>query len=163
MKALSLWQPWASLVAVGAKQAETRHWPAPAWLIGERMAIHAAKKPMPQWLTREPIFAEALIDHYESPKDLPFGALVATAVLERCELMTYRLVEDICSTRPSEHAFGHWARGRFAWWLRDVQLLDDPIPYRGRQGLFDVRGALGQPALVEEPPAPSLFDMEGPR
>lgn len=29
MRAITLWQPWASLVAVGAKKYETRSWPAP--------------------------------------------------------------------------------------------------------------------------------------
>jgi hypothetical protein len=44
VKALPLWQPWASLVAlVGAKRVETRHWPAPPRLIGQRIAIHATK------------------------------------------------------------------------------------------------------------------------
>ncbi|KGT75815.1 hypothetical protein MA20_32000 [Bradyrhizobium japonicum] len=44
MKAISLWQPWASLIAVGAKPFETRHWAPPRELIGKRIAIHAAKK-----------------------------------------------------------------------------------------------------------------------
>lgn len=44
MKAISLWQPWASLVACGAKPYETRHWAPPRELIGQRIAIHAAKK-----------------------------------------------------------------------------------------------------------------------
>ena len=26
MKAISLWQPWASAVSVGSKRIETRHW-----------------------------------------------------------------------------------------------------------------------------------------
>ena len=41
MLALSLWQPWASAIAVGAKVFETRHWAT------ERrglIAIHAAKR-----------------------------------------------------------------------------------------------------------------------
>jgi hypothetical protein len=44
MKAISLWQPWASLIACGAKPYETRHWPPPRDLIGQTIAIHAAKK-----------------------------------------------------------------------------------------------------------------------
>lgn len=44
MKAISLWQPWASLIACGAKRYETRDWPPPSKLIGQRIAIHAAKK-----------------------------------------------------------------------------------------------------------------------
>lgn len=44
MKAISLWQPWASLIACGAKPFETRHWAPPRDLIGQPIAIHAAKK-----------------------------------------------------------------------------------------------------------------------
>jgi hypothetical protein len=44
MKAISLWQPWASLIACGAKPYETRSWAPPRGLIGQTIAIHAAKK-----------------------------------------------------------------------------------------------------------------------
>lgn len=44
MKAISLWQPWASLIACGAKPFETRSWCPPRSLIGKPIAIHAAKK-----------------------------------------------------------------------------------------------------------------------
>lgn len=44
MKAISLWQPWASLIACGVKVYETRSWPPPRELIGQPIAIHAAKK-----------------------------------------------------------------------------------------------------------------------
>jgi hypothetical protein len=43
VKAISLWQPWASLIACGAKPYETRHWAPPRELIGQTIAIHAAK------------------------------------------------------------------------------------------------------------------------
>jgi hypothetical protein len=45
MNTLSLHQPHASLVAIGAKPIETRSWKPPGSLIGDRIAIHAAKKP----------------------------------------------------------------------------------------------------------------------
>lgn len=44
MKAISLWQPWASLIACGVKRYETRHWAPSRDLIGQTIAIHAAKK-----------------------------------------------------------------------------------------------------------------------
>jgi hypothetical protein len=44
MKAISLWQPWATLIACGAKPFETRSWAPPRDLIGQHIAIHAAKK-----------------------------------------------------------------------------------------------------------------------
>ena len=44
VKALTLWQPWASLIALGKKRYETRSWKPPLTLIGERIALHAAAK-----------------------------------------------------------------------------------------------------------------------
>lgn len=41
IKALTIRQPWATLVALGVKQIETRSWRAPASLIGQHFAIHA--------------------------------------------------------------------------------------------------------------------------
>lgn len=41
MKAISLWQPWATLIATGAKQIETRSW---ATSYRGPIAIHAAKR-----------------------------------------------------------------------------------------------------------------------
>ena len=48
MRALTLDQPWVQLMAWGLKNIETRSWPAPRILIGQRIAIHAGKrKPRP--------------------------------------------------------------------------------------------------------------------
>ena len=44
MKAISLWQPWASLMADGRKKIEARHWHPPAYLLGQELAIHATMK-----------------------------------------------------------------------------------------------------------------------
>jgi ASCH domain. len=44
MKALTIWQPWASLIIAGAKPYEFRGWRAPRSLIGQRIVIHAAAR-----------------------------------------------------------------------------------------------------------------------
>ena len=44
--AISLWNPWASLIAIGAKPFETRSWAPPAKCIGQRIAVHAALRPI---------------------------------------------------------------------------------------------------------------------
>jgi hypothetical protein len=44
MKALTLTEPWASAVAAGFKRIETRSWRAPHFVVGQRIAIHAAKR-----------------------------------------------------------------------------------------------------------------------
>ena len=63
MRCISLYQPWASLIACGAKIYETRHWAPPRELIGATIAIHAAKK-----VDRSAIpFAEGLLNGQHDP------------------------------------------------------------------------------------------------
>lgn len=134
MKAISLWQPWASLIAVGAKYIETRAWPAPAWLIGQRIAIHAAKRETELWLcVREPFSR-----YVPEPDVLPLGYVVATARLDRCAEMTADAIAMLKRNRPDEYAFGLYEPGRYAWVLDAIQQLPEPVPYRGRQKIFDV-------------------------
>ena len=57
--AITLHQPWASLIALGLKTVETRSWPAPARLVAQRIAIHAgsgwsANRAMPSSRICEP-------------------------------------------------------------------------------------------------------------
>lgn len=101
MHAISLWQPWASLIAVEAKPYETRDWPPPAWLVGKRIAIHAAKHVDADAVTlamecclgeRGPDLVDKLRPHtYRRGNEslgkfgvarLPVGCVVATAVLD---------------------------------------------------------------------------------
>jgi len=44
MKALTIWQPWASLILIGAKPYEFRSWKPPQWLVGKPLAIHAGAR-----------------------------------------------------------------------------------------------------------------------
>lgn len=44
MQALTIWQPWASLIVHGFKRIENRTWAPPADLVGTTIAIHAGKK-----------------------------------------------------------------------------------------------------------------------
>ena len=131
--AISLWQPWASLVAIGAKQIETRHWSAPRRHWGQRIAIHAAKRKNDLWLCEEHPFSE-----YDLDAELPLGSLVATAVLARCTEINELAAAELQATRPHEYAFGNYDIGRWAWVLLHVEPLAEPVPWRGAQGFFSV-------------------------
>lgn len=149
MRALPLWQPWAQLVAVGAKRVETRHWRAPGPLIGQRIAIHATKTRDHLALCCEDPFAGYLPDL----EALPLGAIVATVVIDRCAAITPASAAVLEVQSPDEFAFGDYTPGRFAWVLRDVAQLAEPVPCRGRQGIFDVPDEL----LGVEPPQGALL------
>jgi len=130
MRAISLWQPWASAIALGLKQIETRHW----WTdYRGPLAVHAAKRWGPDERDTACLFARRFDQRLAAP---PLGAIIATACIVDC-VRTERL-------HPSEQedAFGNFAPGRFGWILRDVVALADPIPFKGAQGFFDVPGEL---------------------
>lgn len=49
MKAISIKQPWASLIAHGIKDIENRTWPCPKKYIGQRVLIHASQRTANFW------------------------------------------------------------------------------------------------------------------
>ena len=75
MRALTLYEPWATLIAEGHKQFETRNWRPPAARIGERIAIHAGKV-TDRWFLEDPTVARVL-----DGKKVASGAMVALTVL----------------------------------------------------------------------------------
>lgn len=135
MKAISLWQPWATLWLLtdpDEKICETR-----SWWTGFRgpLLVHAAKKRDGEVrdALSDPYFIERLAVHGLKVEDLAFGALVGRVTLEDCR-RTWRL-----EPTERERLAGNWEPGRFAW-IRtsDVIRFAQPIPFRGAQGFFDV-------------------------
>jgi hypothetical protein len=141
MKALTLTQPWATLVAIGAKRIETR-----SWCTAHRgsMAIHAAKgfPKRARETCEEPEFALEL-----GLAILPVGAVIATCRLISClptrELQTNRVIEvnylagcaDFVLS-DQERSFGDYSPGRWAWLLADIKPCG-PIPAKGALGLWE--------------------------
>lgn len=123
--ALSLFQPWASFVALRIKPFETRGRTAPARLIGKRIAIQAAKqKPNIDDICDEMHAAMVRATGQQNWfQRLPLGAIVCTAAL----------AESVPAETVTPDAFGNYTRGRFAWRFDDVRPVDPPIPASGRQ------------------------------
>ena len=150
MYAISLWQPWASLIAEGIKVQETRNWVPPKHLIGERIAIHAAKRRLTKAELRE---LPSMIHHDMSVRyghfweeDVPYGAVVATAELGgACRVVgkdkTLGLEGRVLHTdepcRLFSDIYGDYSVGRIIWWLKDIEKLPEPVPAAGKQGFWD--------------------------
>lgn len=115
MKALTVAQPYAYYIAVGAKPIENRTWPT---AYRGPLAIHAGKSRA--WLDED---TEA-----ECP-GMAFGAVVAVATLYDC----VRLAD-----LPDLLAGHHHANGPWCWLLKDVRLLAAPVPLKGALGLWDL-------------------------
>jgi hypothetical protein len=143
MKALSLLQPWASLVTIGAKKIETRSWQTK---YRGPLAIHAAKnfpREARQLCLEEPFLTALTSAGLQGTNELPCGAVVATCNLVDCleigaEYMS-KWGSEIEYPLPTgnELTFGDYTPGRFAWILRDIKQLSEPIPARGQQGLWN--------------------------
>ena len=150
MKALTLTQPWATLVAIGAKQIETRSWRTK--YCGP-LAIHAANG-FPYWarkFTTQPACYEAIRVHTSGRKFWPGEVAYPTgAVLCTCRLVECLPVEELGQrdslfgspfpVSEQERSFGDYSPGRFAWILQDVQPLPLPIPAKGALGLWEWSG-----------------------
>ena len=138
MQAISLWQPYASLIAAKVKPFETRHWPAQSHRIGQRIAIHAALRRPTQAEVAElsDDVAEALgFCHWH--KRIPYGAVVCTATLIGCHRVTrWNGQKPVLAHRGEieDDGFGDYSVGRYCWELADVQVFDPAIPAKGAQG-----------------------------
>ena len=134
IKALTLWQPHASLVAVGAKTNETRSW---ATSYRGPLAIHAARKwnrELRALCLEEPFWTVLRAQPCFEPRawDATLGCVLAV-----CDLVDCVPVERIRdSLSEQEEEFGDYSDGRWAWVLRNVRRLPKPIQASGMQGLW---------------------------
>ena len=150
MKALTIWQPWASLIIAGAKPYEFRGWPAPRSLVGQRIAIHAGARAIKADEVRQLLLgmtasqcagrprqhsgliaAIAITILDRMPVRLPLSSVLGTAILgeptKNPVVEGYHLVAD--SDRLDHLNWG--------WPLTEIERFEPPIPARGAQGLWN--------------------------
>src|SRR5947209_8605322 len=137
MRCLSIKQPWATLIALGAKRVETRSW---STSYRGSLAIHASSRINREaaMSLRVPSIQEALaVRGYHqgsgpasNPCGLPLGAVIAVVTLVDVQPITLELVPA-----EPERSFGDYTPGRFAWFLHTVQQLPEPIDAKGAHGL----------------------------
>jgi hypothetical protein len=126
MKAITVTQPWATLIAVGHKRIETRSWQTH---YRGTIAIHAAKT----WTKADKAFAAEEVALGRLPVCYPLGAVVATARLVDCR-RTQELALEISGL---ERHLGNYDWGRWGFVLEDVEPLEEPVWARGALGLWE--------------------------
>lgn len=132
MKSLSIANPFGILIADGIKRVENRtrytNYRGP-------LAIHASKA------TRYGGYSvfDLAARYGVMRNDLAFGAIIAVAQLVDC----VRLTPDLSVPAPMRRKYP-WledhehTEGPFCLILEEVRRLENPIPWTGRQWLFDV-------------------------
>jgi hypothetical protein len=120
MKALTVCQPHAHLIAIREKRVENRTWPTS---YRGPLLIHAGKSR--EWLTGD------------DPRGMVFGSVIARATLADClhinRIRSGQYRQQWPWLEEHEHTDGPWC-----WVLEDVRPLDEPVPARGRLGLWDI-------------------------
>lgn len=146
MKALVLYQPWATLMAIGVKRNETRGRP---WEYDGDVAICAARQKLGDdvpdsympglqrlWDHRDlvGVYASNIRDLYCA---LPFGAVVCVVHKIGC-----RSTNDSNANDPSLTAMeldcGDYSSNRFYYPTGNCRRLVTPVPVVGRQFVFDL-------------------------
>ena len=159
MRAITVLFPYPWLLALNKKPHETRPWNFPVTYRG-KLAIHVSKsrKPWHMNLSHEEPFYSALEElHGEmmpsgkrSILTPGLGCIIAVCELQdvlRIEegglyqrdpltVMGYRLIAPLPG--EPELLFGDYSPGRRALVLKDMRILETPIPCRGQQGLWNV-------------------------
>jgi hypothetical protein len=165
MKAITIQQPYASLIACGEKRFETRSWKTN---YRGKIAIHAGLqtyREAPNDITEQACNALGLdyapFDTYFRPwgEYLPTGAIIAVADLVECWHIEEHLTpgengrdlylvnskgekKDWAINCAGEIVFGNFAKDLYAWELSNVEPLSSPIPCAGKQGFWDCCDAL---------------------
>lgn len=161
MKALTIWQPWASLIVAGAKPYEFRGWRPPASLIGQRIVIHAAARKIDRdevvdlfvtlrdrhksedhrlgaamtclhAETALPLLARAWSPGDEGP--LPMAAGIGTAVLGEPR-SGVEIAEEFGVPRANDSDRDQHAN--WGWPMLDIDRWPLPVPMRGAQGFWN--------------------------
>lgn len=142
MKAITIKQPWATLIALGEKKFETR-----SWQTKHRgpIAIHASKsidKDACDDVWIKGVLAERGITSY---KELPTGVVLAKAELTECHKVTLNFCDDVAvTTGPTidglEMKFGDYTEGRYAWEMANIKELSEPIQAKGQLSLWEWNG-----------------------
>jgi activating signal cointegrator 1 len=140
MKAITIWQPYATLIMLGLKRYETRHW---STSYRGPLIIHAAKKwdEDRDWdcsrvteLLREQTFHAASLGEerlrlFYTPMGDTLGKALGIVDLKSCDQMND-------GGADFENRVGTFGPGRYGWECDRPQLFEEPIRHQGKQGLW---------------------------
>lgn len=128
MKAITLLQPWASLIAWGIKTLETRSWKTS---YRGPLAIHAGLGHSGfDSVTADSAIYQVLLHKNVSFGELPFGKIIAT-----CTLKDIFRTEQISNEK--QLPFGDFGPKRYAWLLTNIHELQEPVGAKGALSIWE--------------------------
>ena len=134
MKAISIWQPYASLLVKGVKKIETRGWRPKSAYLGT-LAIQACHPQQRKGrYSLDNILDSPPFDVLCAGMTLPVGMIIGTV-----KFSGVRPVEEMISTlTPLELSLGDYSPGRLGWIMYEPFELPEPIVCKGKLGFWNV-------------------------
>lgn len=161
MKALTIKQPWAYLIAAGIKDIENRTWKCPEKYIGKRVLIHASAIPVSNgkcishWLNEEQYRHIAFTTHPNKQLDTCFlkhynSAIIGSVEIVACVVNHSSIWAENTQYKISENNRANCEKIENIEVLKDSQNIVNPIynwilanPILFPEPIHNVKGKLG--------------------
>lgn len=128
MKVLSLTEPYATIIKEGKKTIETRSWKTS---YRGKLYIHASSTKIPkEYKNNKELMS--LVDI----NNLNYGYIICSCDLVDCIEMTKEFIENIKQNK-NEYISGVYAKGRYAWILKNIEIIENPIKAKGHLGIWN--------------------------
>lgn len=161
MKALSVKQPWASLIVepdpnnigFGIKPIENRTWPCPKQYIGQRVLIHASKIPInfkfdiKGQASVSEIQITSMLNHCE--ENSLYGVIIGSIEIVDCVInhpsIWAEKTEGVTDCNTNEFIPRRKPRPIYNWVLANPIKFPQPIPAKGKLSFWDYTDIIAEP------------------
>ncbi len=149
MKAISIKQPWTSLIVHGIKDIENRTWACPKKYIGQRVLIHASGKP-----DKEPymVFNDAqkdalddcimdVFDYYNQTGSIIGSIEIVDCVINHPSIWAEKTEDYTVGMNPKLHEDITGKKVIYNWVLSKPVLYENPLDnIKGKLSFWDYPG-----------------------
>lgn len=152
MKAITIKQPWASLIVHGIKNIENRTWPCPKKYIGQRILIHASADKKVSWILNDAqrcVLSRSKSPLYSTDLDaLPFGTIIGSVEIIRRtvnhpSIWAEKTENYTVGMNPKLHEATTGKKVIYNWVLANPSLFEKPIEnVKGKLSFWDYDGGL---------------------
>ena len=134
MKAITIQQPLAAMIGLGVKKIEYRTWETS---YRGKLAIHASAKMTKEhaeFCKKKSIITmlQPVVNRYG---DLPLGKIIAVVDLVDIFPFTWHNLPKYLAI---EKRFKFPCENEYCWVLEKPRFLDEPIPWKGQLGLWEI-------------------------
>ena len=130
VKVLTIREPWVTLIKSDKKHIETRTWKTNYRGI---IYIHAGGARVNK---KDSMIRKALT--LIAPTKFTYGHIVLKCNLVDCIRMDKKFVDKIKQNKE-EYMCGMYKEGYYAWILKDIEVLSNPIKAKGQLGIWNFK------------------------